>query len=215
MTSIVLRLFFIDEEKSVDSPPRRKEKRPQRAVVKSPTVVRMHRESLRPFAPLRGGLLETVSWSAVFQTGLFIVVRFTQRLPVATIPEQIPVSTVRYDVVNDRCFHVPSLRQALNTQRMGSEELLAGLLPCTTVPTAGRASRFLWMEGAVLITVLPTGYQLRTAGMRTGALRSERHGIQSPQIMLANNRVLWYYAGEGRDRNVCYRSNLRPHAYDD
>ena len=74
-----------------------------------------------------------VRWSAVFQAGLLIVVSFAQRLPIALIPEKIPVTTVRYDVVNHRCFHVPPLLQALNTKRMGREELLAGLLPCTAI----------------------------------------------------------------------------------
>ena len=91
--------------------------------MKSPTVVRMRN------APQRGGLLEMVGWSAVFQAGLFVMVGFAQRLPVVPIPEQLLISAMGDDVVNDRCFHVPTISHALNTQRMGGEELLAGLLP--------------------------------------------------------------------------------------
>ena len=116
-----------------------------------------------------------VGWSAIFQAGLLVMVGFAQRLPVVPIPEQLLISAMGNDVVNDRCFHVPPLLHALNTQRMGGEELLARLLPGTAVPTAGRASRFFRVEGAVLIAVLPAGHQLWTAGMRTGALWSNRH----------------------------------------
>ena len=74
---------------------------------------------------------------------------------------------MRLNVVHYRGSGVSSLLQALSTQRVRSEELFAGLLPCATIAAAGRTSRFLWMEGAVLIAVLTLSHQLRAAGMRT------------------------------------------------
>ena len=124
--------------------------------------------------PQRGGLLEMVRRSAIFQASLLVVVGLAQRLPIAPIPEQISVSTVRYDVINHRRFHIPSLRQALNTQRMGGEELFTDSLPCTAIASTGCASRFLRMEGAVLITVLTLSHQLWATGMRAGVFWSGR-----------------------------------------
>lgn len=116
-----------------------------------------------------------VRWPAVFQTGLLVVVGFAQRLPVAPVPEQLLVSTVWDDVVNNRCSHVSSLCHALNTQWVRHEKLLAGLLPGAAISATGRASRFLRMEGAVLIAVLTLSHQLRAAGMRTWTLWSHGH----------------------------------------
>ena len=116
-----------------------------------------------------------VRWPAVFQTGLLVVVGFAQRLPVAPGPEQLLVSTVWDDVVNNRCSHVSSLCHALNTQWVRHEKLLAGLLPGAAISATGRASRFLRMEDAVILTVLTLGHQLRAAGMCAWALRSDRH----------------------------------------
>ena len=167
-------------------------------------------------APQRGGLLEMVGWSAVFQAGLLIVVCLTQRLPVILIPEQLLISAMRLDMIHHRCFHVSTLNHALNTQWMGGEELLAGLLPGAAVPTAGRASRFFWVKGAVLIAVLPAGHQFRTAGMRTGALWSNRHcchlvavaRLQTPTGILhcktplhsPDRLELWAYGTRNRER---------------
>ena len=93
---------------------------------------------------------------------------------------------MRLNVVHYRGFGVSSLLQALSTQRVRSEELLAGLLPCATIAAAGRASRFLRMEGAVLIAVLTLSHQLRAAGMRAGALWSHGH------FHLSFHRFVWY-----------------------
>jgi len=49
-----------------------------------------------------------------FSSSLAIVMRRTQRLPVALIPEQPHVATVRDDVVNQRRRDYPVLRQALD-----------------------------------------------------------------------------------------------------
>lgn len=71
--------------------------------------------------PIFGGL--------VLCPGLRVMALLTQSLPVAPIPEQLLVTAVRNDVVNNCCFGVLTLRHTLDAQRMGFEILLAGLLP--------------------------------------------------------------------------------------
>ena len=79
----------------------------------------------------------------------------TQSLPVAPIPEQLLISAVRNDVVNNCCFGVLTLRHTLDAQRMGFEVLLAGLLPFSAVPSGGCRRTILRVEEFVLLTVFP------------------------------------------------------------
>ena len=71
--------------------------------------------------------------SAVFMPCLLIMVALAQGLPVALIPEQFLLTSVRHLVVDDRCFNVLSIFQALHTQRMYREILLAGFLPFAAI----------------------------------------------------------------------------------
>ena len=54
-------------------------------------------------------------------TALAIVVRRTQRLPVALIPEELVVAAVRDDVVDQRCGNDPIFLQAFHAERMASQ----------------------------------------------------------------------------------------------
>ena len=67
-----------------------------------------------------------------------IVARPAQRLPVAAIPEELHVATVRDDVVNHagRCHPVITL--AVDAQGMGIEVHQSRLLPCVTITALGR-----------------------------------------------------------------------------
>ena len=116
-----------------------------------------------------------IGWSAVFQAGLLIMTCLAQALPISSIPEQNPVTTMRLNVIHHSGFSVSSLSSTQHAKRMGGQILFAGFLPCATIAATRRASRFLRMEGAVLIAILPPGYQFRAAGMRTWVLRSDRH----------------------------------------
>lgn len=58
-------------------------------------------------------------------------------LPVGVAPHQVMVTTVRNDVVNDRCGHELSLRQTLHAQRVLPQVRLAHSLPLTAVATLG------------------------------------------------------------------------------
>ena len=61
--------------------------------------------------------------------------RLAQRLPVALIPEEVLVSSVRNDVVNHGCLCVPADLHASGTQWVAFQIKLALLLPAATVAT--------------------------------------------------------------------------------
>ena len=46
------------------------------------------------------------------------VMAMAQGLPVAPVPEELLITTVRNDVVDVRCFDVPAFLHALHTQRV-------------------------------------------------------------------------------------------------
>jgi len=71
----------------------------------------------------------------VFPSRFFVVARLAQRLPVAFVPKQIFITSVRSDMVNDRCFSVSSLLQTLGAERMLFKVPLADLLPAAAIPT--------------------------------------------------------------------------------
>ena len=101
--------------------------------------------------------------SAVLCSGFLIVTRLAQRLPVRIAPHQIMVTTVRNDVVNDRCGHILSLRQTLHTQRMLPQVRLADTLPLAAVSTLG-GRRSVRVQGLMFVAVRTLG-QSRTAGV--------------------------------------------------
>jgi len=65
------------------------------------------------------------------------VTGLAKRLPVGVAPHQVMVTTVRDDMVNDRCAHELALRQTLHAQRMLPQERLADTLPLSAVATLG------------------------------------------------------------------------------
>ena len=75
--------------------------------------------------------------SAVLSSGFLIVTRLAKRLPIRITPHQVVISSVRNDVVNDRCGHILSLRQTLHAQRVLPQVRLADTLPLAAVATLG------------------------------------------------------------------------------
>ena len=72
----------------------------------------------------------------ILVSGLDAVVSVTETLPVALIPEQYAVSSVRLDVIDIGCLDIASLLHALHTQRMRLKVTLAGSVPCRAVASA-------------------------------------------------------------------------------
>ena len=75
--------------------------------------------------------------SALLSSGFLIVTRLAQRLPVRVAPHQVMITTMRNDMVNDRCRHILSLRQTLYAQRMFPQVRLADTPPLAAVATLG------------------------------------------------------------------------------
>ena len=70
-----------------------------------------------------------VSKASIFFSSLLRVTTLTQRLPVVFIPEELPVTTVWFDMVHLSCRDESSFSLAVNTQGMLLKKLLAGLSP--------------------------------------------------------------------------------------
>ena len=132
--------------------------------------------------PAPAGVSVGVGRVDVFGQRLFIVAAFAESLPVVLIPEQFLVTTVRNDVIHHRCPDVLALLGALHTKRMGFQIRLPGFLPPSVVSTLGSRSCCLWVEGQVLLTIEPAGFdQLRAAGMTARCLWSVWHGSVLPR----------------------------------
>lgn len=69
----------------------------------------------------------------VLRPGLDAVMAMAERLPVAPVPEELLISPVRNDMINVCGFHKFPIFQALHTQRMYTEILLAGFLPFAAI----------------------------------------------------------------------------------
>ena len=117
----------------------------------------------------------------VFVSGLNAVVSVTEALPVALIPEEHAVSSVRLNVIDIGRLDVAALLHALHTQRMCLKVTLAGSVPCRAVATAACGACLLRVEGSVLVTVLRTVWNKRcTAGMPARCVRSAGHSQKPP-----------------------------------
>ena len=100
---------------------------------------------------------------SVFRPCLAVVAGLTESLPVAFIPHQMRITTVRNDMVDHGRCREPSLCFAPHTQRMPAEVRLAQSLPLAAVATLG-GRRSVWVQGLVFVAVRTLG-QSRTAGM--------------------------------------------------
>jgi hypothetical protein len=111
--------------------------------------------------------------SAVLSSSFLIVTRLAQRLPVTPVPEQRPVTTVRFDVIHIGRPDVPAFFHALHTQWVCFRVLLPCFLPCPSVTAGFGASHFLGVHRFVGIAVFgPVWYKRRTAGMPAWCVRS-------------------------------------------
>ena len=88
----------------------------------------------RRFTPESQSIL--VLRGVILVSGLDAVVTVAEALPVAPVPEENTVSSVRLDVIHIGRLDVASLLQALHTQRMGLKVTLACLVPCCAVASA-------------------------------------------------------------------------------
>ena len=129
------------------------------------------RTPLRRFTPESQSIL--VLRGVILVSGLDAVVSVAEALPVALVPEENAVSSVRLDVIDIGCLDIASLLHALHTQRMRLKVTLACLVPCGAVATAVCGACVLRVEGTVFVTVLRTvGNKCGTAGVSARCLWS-------------------------------------------
>lgn len=109
----------------------------------------------------------------ILVSGFDAVVTVTEALPVALIPEQYAVTSVRLDVIDIVCLDIAPCLHALHTQRVRFKVTLACSVPRCAVATASCGARVLRMEATMLVTVLgAVGHERRTAGVTAWCLWS-------------------------------------------
>ena len=112
----------------------------------------------------------------ILVSGFYAVVSVTEALPVALIPEENAVASVRFDVIDIGRLDVASCLHALHTQRMRLKVTLAGSVPRCAVASAACRPCVLRVEGSVLVTVLAAVRNKGcTAGMPAWCLWSAWH----------------------------------------
>ena len=121
----------------------------------------------------KGLLLEEKSISvcrtAVLPPGFPVMTRFTERLPIAPIPEQLLVAAVWNNVIHNRCFGIASLLHAFHTQRVALKKCSARLLPAASVAALCSRPCYFRMELLVFLAKLCSRlHKLWTAGVSTG-----------------------------------------------
>ena len=117
---------------------------------------------------------------AVFPSGLLVVATLAKAAPVAAIPKERRISPVRFDVIDHRCFDVPSFLQAFLTQPVlrHLQEPLALPLPSSTITTACGGARCFRVELLMFFTVLLTVWDKGwTARVPAGDVDTGRHHI--------------------------------------
>ena len=96
-----------------------------------------------------------------------------KRLPVALIPEELLVSSVRGDVIDIGCLDVLAFLHALHAQGVRLKVTLACLLPYSAVASACCRPHLLRVQWLVRLAVLlPVRNEGSTAGVTAGCVRS-------------------------------------------
>ena len=67
-------------------------------------------------------LLILVDGVSIFCHRFMVVTFLTKWLPIASVPEELRITSVRHDVVNDRRLDVPSVLPAAGAQWIGTKE---------------------------------------------------------------------------------------------
>lgn len=135
-----------------------------------------------------------VGWVLVFHPRLPVVTFDTKCLPVALVPEEILITSVRDDMVNSHGFSQLALLHAVNTQRMEIKKDLLRLPPSAVISSPASTRSVVCMKLAVFLTIGTVG-QRRTARMFAGFLWFHGHcsallaykkpsEIKSPKAMM-------------------------------
>lgn len=147
-----------------------------------PVFISLHHSEVNPApggAHSKGSV--PISRVDVLRQCLSVVTLLAKTLPVALVPEQFLVTTVRYDVIHHRSLSVPSQLHALHAQRMALEVGFTCLLPSAAVASLGCGARHLRVKRQVLCAVQLAGFhQFRASGLTARNFWSVRHFLFSP-----------------------------------
>lgn len=128
-------------------------------------------------------ILVPVLRPAILVTSLDVVVALAQRLPVASIPEQRLISTVRDDVIYHRSLPVLTLLHAPDAQRMGVQVFPPRSLPRPVVATVICRPDLLRMEALVLLTEpCSIRHKSRASRMLAGGVRTPGHQFSQGRL---------------------------------
>ena len=151
-----------------------------------PVFILLHHSEVNPApggAHSKGSV--PISRVDVFRQRLSVVALLAKSLPVALVPEQLLVTTVRYNVIHHCSLGVPSQFHALHAQRMALKVGFACLLPSAAVSAFGCGACHLRVERQVLCAVQLAGFhQLRATGLTARHFRSVRHSQHLLQLCL-------------------------------
>ena len=117
---------------------------------------------------------------AVFPSSLLVVATLAKAAPIAAIPKERRISPVWFDVIDHRCFDVPSFLQAFLTEPVlwHLQEPPALPLPSSTITTAAGRARCFRVELLMFLAVpLPTRDKGWTARMLTWYIGACWHRI--------------------------------------
>ena len=118
----------------------------------------------------------------IFISGFDTVMAMAQRLPVALIPEENTITSVRDDVVNICCLGVLAFLQALYAEGMRFEVTLACLLPCSAVASCLCAAHLFRVERLVYLAVLCAAW----------------HEGSTAWVSAGHVGTPWHYCSQGR-----------------
>ena len=131
---------------------------------------------IRPITTILPIRLVMIHRCLILTSRFHAVVTVPQGLPVALVPEQLRITTVRDDMVNVRCLHIPAFLHALHTQRMCLQKDFSGFPPCIAISTTTCTAYLSGMQRFMHLAVFHSiGNQYRTARMLAGRFRTTRH----------------------------------------
>lgn len=112
----------------------------------------------------------------VFRHRLMVMAALAKGLPVLFVPEQSGITTMRFDVVDDRRGNETSLCFTADAPGMTFQEELSGLLPFPSVATSLCTGPVALALPFVFVTIFSSiGYQPGAARILTWRLRSSWH----------------------------------------
>lgn len=126
------------------------------------------------------GVSISVLWTAILLPCFPVMARFTKRLHIFHIPEQLRIASMWFNMIHNSCSHILSFLLASHTKRMCFQIVPTELLPPAAIASLPCRPGFLWMQLLVRFTILlSVRNQFRASRMSAWCLRSSWHTLCS------------------------------------